>query len=440
MKLAWRLLCYKCANLFQILKNLLFSQDFIEKHRNSPTAFTRNRKLPFHLLVCFILSFLKGSYQKELDYFFQTITRSRLTRKMVSNAAFAKARMKLGFEAFIELNQCLVDAFASLFNCLTWEGFRILSIDGTLLTLQHFPEIITHFGTWNCRQGDPCPKARASQLYDSLNKLTLKAVLTPKDIGERQHAAMLLSDLPSNALILMDRGYPAFWLFKLILSQNAGFCARISRQWKIVRWFINSGKKEKIIELKAGVNSRACRELGLDTSPMKLRLIRVVLGTGEVEVLITSLVDKNTHPHNLFHGLYHIRWAVEEDYKTIKSRIEMEAFTGQSVLSVYQDFHARIFAKNLVSALSFPAQVAVAAAGVKKKHVHQINFAQAIAKAKHLPALLFQRTKRTMRELIREFMEALMRLTEPIRPGRKYPRKHKIRTKKYYQNYKPVLS
>jgi hypothetical protein len=48
------------------------------------------------------------------------------------------------------------------------------------------------------------------------------------------------------------------------------------------------------------------------------------------------------YPHDLFADLYHDRWPVEEDYKIMKCRIEIENFTGQSELSVYQDFHARV--------------------------------------------------------------------------------------------------
>ena len=153
LNLAWNLLCYNCANLIVFLKKLLFSADFIEKHRNSSTAFTRNRKLPFHLLVCFILNFIKGSYQAELDRFFQAITRSRIAKRAVSRAAFAKAGMKLKYEVFIELNRHLIDKFNSLFQCRTWHGFRLLAIDGTTLTLPGIKEIIEHFGAWHGRQG-----------------------------------------------------------------------------------------------------------------------------------------------------------------------------------------------------------------------------------------------------------------------------------------------
>src|SRR6056297_2304559 len=108
-KLAWRLLCHNCANILNYLKKILRSPEFVEKHRNSSTAFTRNRKLPFHLLFCFIINFVKGSYQAELDRFFQAITSSSIAKRAVSKAAFAKARMKLKYQAFIELNQCLMN-------------------------------------------------------------------------------------------------------------------------------------------------------------------------------------------------------------------------------------------------------------------------------------------------------------------------------------------
>ena len=439
MSLALRTTCYRCANLFNFLKKTLFSKKFIEQHRTSPTAFTRNRKIPFHLLICFIINFIKGSYQAELDRFFQVLTRSSMAKRAVSKAAFAKARMKLKFEAFIELNQNLIDGFNTTFQYRTWQGLRLLAIDGTTLTLPKVSQIIDHFGAWNGRQGDPCPKARASQLYDPLNKLTIKAIISPKSTGERQQAKQLLSDISPNSLILLDRGYPAFWIFKLIFGQRVEFCARICSKWKIVRQFIRSGKKEKIIELKPSTTAiHSCKELGLDLKPMNLRLIRVELDTGDIEILITSLLDRQTFPHDEFCELYHLRWPVEEDYKTMKCRMEIEAFTGQSVLSVYQDFYANVFAKNLVAVMMFPAQEALNTSGIKKKYVHQVNFTQAIAVAKNLVALIFQRSHRRVRLLIQSFMEILVSTTEPVRPGRKYPRNHRANKKHYYQNYKQV--
>ena len=99
----------------------------------------------------------------------------------------------------------------------------------------------------------------------------------------------------------------------------------------------------------------ACQDHHLDTRPMKLRLIRVELDSGESEVLITSLINCEKYPSHLFAALYHDRWPVEEDYKVMKCQIELENFSGQSELSVYQDFHARIFLKNITSMLAYAA-------------------------------------------------------------------------------------
>ena len=65
-------------------------------------------------------------------------------------------------------------------------------------------------------------------MFDVLNKETIDAIISSKRERERELAAFhFLKLLPEN-LILLDRGYPAYWLFKLVLSMNSQFCARIS--------------------------------------------------------------------------------------------------------------------------------------------------------------------------------------------------------------------
>jgi len=43
----------------------------------------------------------------------------------------------------------------------------------------------------------------------------------------------------------------------------------------------------------------------------------------------------------------------------MKERLEPGNFSGQSFLSVYQDFHAKVFAKNLTVIITSPDQEAV---------------------------------------------------------------------------------
>lgn len=439
LMLAQNVLFKICAKLIELLKNIIISPEFIARHRQSDTDFTRTRKMPFHLLIVFLLNFLRGSYQDQLDRFFKILFRLDVANRVVSKAALTKARMKLKYQAFIELNHHLNAFFEKNFNPKTWFGFRLLIIDGSMIRLPRCEDIAKHFGVWKVRQGQPSPMARISQLYDTLNKITVDALISPKHIGERELAAQHLLNIMPTDLVLLDRGYPAWWLFALITSLEANFCARIScTKWKIVRSFFQSNAKESIILLPPPTTSiKTARQMGLDLRPLKMRLIRIE-NAGKTQMLITSLTDTKLYPYEVFAELYHKRWPVEEDYKIIKCRIEMENFSGQSALSVYQDFHAKVLLKNMVSVLAMPVNDILANSMTTKKYDYQINFTQAISKSKDVIALLFQQTTSKLIQLIESLQDIFLKTIEPIRPGRKYPRRHNVSCRKYFLNYKPI--
>ena len=325
------MLFQNCAELIKSLKKLICSKDFLKRHRQKSNDFIRQRKLPFSTLLFFLINLIKGSYQDELDHFFKAINRFDIAKRIVTKAALSKARMKLKYEAFIELNSHLADHFYRNFSPLKWHGFNLIAVDGTTLKLPRIEAIADHFGAWYPSQGGKCPKARVSQMFDPLNKITIDAIISPKSEGERELAAFHFLNLLPEDLVLLDRGYPAYWLFNLVTSLGSNFCARVKRkEWKIVRQFYNSGKMEKIISLTAPRTSvEQCKKMGLDLKPLKLRLIRVELDTGGAEILITSLLDTDRHPHYMFSELYHLRWPVEEDYKTMKQWIEIGNFFRQ---------------------------------------------------------------------------------------------------------------
>lgn len=437
--LARNLLSKICAKLIVFIKNIVTSDDFIDRHRQKPTNFTRKRKLPILSLITFLLSFVRGSYQSELDRFFNILNPSDTPKRTVTKAALTIARMKLKYQAFVELNHKLNQFVENHFNLKTWHGFRLLVPDGSTIRLPHTDDIKKHFGSWKVRQGRHSPMARLSQLFDPLNKITVDAIISPKHMGERDLAANHFLHLMPNDLVLMDRGYPAWWLFSLILSMNAHFCARISKKWLIVRSFMASGEKQRIIYLPAPNSSvSTARKMGLDLNPLKLRLIRIDNGNKPI-ILITSLTDTRQYPYATISDLYHSRWPVEEDYKAIKCRTELENFSGQSALSVYQDFHAKVLLKNIVSIFSSPVNDMLASdIDSDRKYNYQVNFTHALTKGKDLMPLLFQRSIRKIKLIVEALFELLIKTVEPIRPGRRYPRNHRVSSRKYYLNYKPL--
>jgi hypothetical protein len=441
IKLAQNLLSKTCANIVEYIQKIIFSQDFIERNRSQKSDFIRNRKLPLSTLILYFCNLIKSSYQPELNKFWKLLSGSVVARNVVSKAALCKARKKLKSEAFVELNTKTVEYFNEHANPLTWNGLFLKAIDASTVKLPDFPEIVEHFGAWNPRQGEPVPMARISQLFDPLNRITHHALIAPKSIGERELAAKHFQHLDEKDLVLLDRGYPAFWFFKLILFHNANFCARVScKKWKIIRRFIQSGRCEQVIMLHIPATSiSACRKLQLDTRPIRLRLVRVELDSGEAEVLITSLIDLEKYPHHLFAELYHDRWPIEEDYKVMKCRIEVENFSGKSPLSVYQDFHASVFSKNITAMLIASDRERVAEATASRTFVYKSNFTQALSTMRDTIVVLLRGSRKAILGIISDLLETIAKAVEPVRPGRKYPRNHKRAQRKYCLTYKPIL-
>jgi len=377
---------------------------------------------------------VKRSLQDELDEFFKIESGEDVATREVTKSAFSQARQKLHAGAFIELNTVQVDYFYEHFSYHRWEGFRLLAVDGSTVQLPETLDIVGYFGLFN----DLLPLARVSQIFDVLSDVTVEALIGPMAAGEREYAAYHFEKTGPGDLILLDRGYPAFWLFALIVSRGADFCARMPvGVWSVADEFVTSGQTEQITDLFPCASAiKECQTRHLPTDPIKVRLLRIDLDSGQVEVLVTTLLHTNCYPYSDFKALYHQRWPVEEDYTVVKSRTEVENWSGKSVLSVYQDFHAKIFTKNLTAILVFPAQEVVKQQSQGKKYAYQINFTQALSKMKDTVVLLFQRTD--VLRILTRLWEVMTRTIEPIRPGRKYPRPKSARRKRFAVTYKPV--
>ncbi len=422
------------------MKDIVHSKNFCNRHKQNPNDFSRNRLFPFQELIFFLMNMNNKSYQNELDRYFQVIKHAEIPERVLFKGNLTKARAKLKHEAFVELNDHQVQFFYDHFQPETWFGFNLLAIDGTTLRVPVEKEILKHFGGWATTKGEkkPCPKARASQMFDVLNKITVDGIISPKSEGERELAAFHFLKLHPQDLILLDRGYPAHWLFKLALSLGVNFCARISyERWNVVKKFYQSGKTEAIVKIGPSQQSiRKCFEMGLSKKPIKVRLIRVELDSGETEILVTSLTDQKKYSYDLFSDLYHLRWPVEENYKALKYRLQVENFSGKTVHSVYQDFHAKLFSKNLAATIASTTKKQIIKKSERLKFLHQINFTQALAGMKNTIVVLFHRQRKRVATYIEKIRLLFIQTTESVRPNRKYPRRHRVKQQRFCHEYK----
>ena len=226
-----------------------------------------------------------------------------------------------------------------------WRGLRVLAVDGSTGRLPDFLVIEEYFGK---PSGSGVPLARFSRLFDVLNDQILHADMVPYATGERELAAEYLLYSSPDDLFLYDRGYPAFWLFAFHAQEQRHYCARVRHDFHSeVKAFVADGAKERIVVLTPNTASaRQCREGHLPADPLRVRLIRVELESGEVggsadhlAAGYESLSVIVPSPSSM-----RLRWGIEENYKREKQRLEIENFSGRSPWVLLQDFHAKIFA------------------------------------------------------------------------------------------------
>jgi len=237
--------------------------------------------------------------------------------------------------------------------------------------------------------------------------------------------------------MLYDRGYAAFWLFAMHRDLERHFCARLKLDFNAqVKAFAESGQRSEIVTLKPDARTRRqCEEYNLSDEPVTLRLIRVELGKGKIEVLATTLLDSQRYGVGLFAKLYALRWGVEENYKREKLRLEIENFSSRTPRTLLQDFHAKIIALNLAVVMEWVAQAIAERIYKERQHTYQINFANALSVLKN--ALIRWMAKGMPWDGLLRLLTEIVGSVEPIKPGRSYPRiKRKVNVRQFHANYK----
>jgi len=420
----------KGVNTLEIIKKRINSIDFMKRSRNSDKDFTRNRKLPFSSLILFMINLIKQTLQKELTNFISLISSSK---ENITKSAFSQSRKKLKAEAFIDLSDTLVESYYKDDDYKKWNGFRLLAIDGTCLTLPQSNEIIKDFGFAknNVNPESIIPMATISSYYDLLNGIIIDSQIDQYKISEFMLAINHLDKASKNDLIIFDRGYAATWFFIYMNLKNVDYIVRLQRNFlQEFDSFWNSKKMSEIITLKrcSEKSTKALKILGIKFESFKIRLVKVILDNGEIEVLATSLLDEEKYPSTEFKDLYFLRWGIETNYDHLKNNVAIENFTGLSTLSVTQDFFANMFIVNLQSVIINDVQNEMDEEKKETKYEYKINRNLSLGFMKdRVVKILLSNNSKGYEELKKLFkLEPV-----PIRKGRKFERKFKLTKRKY---------
>jgi len=224
-----------------------------------------------------------------------------------------------------------------------WKGLYVCAIDGTSFTLKKTLNILKFFPLKN----SAFPKLAACLLYDVYARIPLDIEFGPMPNDERGLLNTLIAHIVKNTLLLLDRGFPSYWLFYRLLKLKIEFVIRVSTlfHYEVVKQI---GYNDWIIEIFPSTEQSTYKkyltpeEYAHLPSKIQLRLIKTQMKGFLPRFIVTSLDDVREYGYKDIAKLYCDRWIIEGYYKNLKHILLVEKFHAEFVDGVYQEIYAAL--------------------------------------------------------------------------------------------------
>ena len=401
--------------------------------KNPKRDFTRNRKLTFTSVIEILLSIGGGSISKELLKHFN------YDATTASSSAFVQQRDKILPSAF----QFLLDKFTNSFdNLKTYNGYRLLAVDGSDINIAHNPKDVDSY----C-QSSPDSKGynilHLNATYDLCNKLYIDASI---QAYKQTHECKALSDMvdrskiTEKAIFIADRGYESYNVFAHIEKMGFKYAIRVKdiNSNGITSRLVLPDKNEfdTIITLK--LTRRQTNEIKAhpeiyrflsnnatfdflksedsELFPITFRVVRFKISENNYETIITNL-DLSEFSSAEIKKLYHMRWGIETSFRELKYALGLINFHSKKVDYIFQEIFAKLVMYNFCEIITLHVVVKQKST----KHTYQVNFTMAMQICRHFFKCLENVTPPDVEGLIQKYIL-------PIRDGRKDQRKLKSKT------------
>jgi len=343
------------------LRETLQSDATRTQFRRQPTAFTRQRQLPFAYIAVLLLRGHKVSQQNALNKVFRELD---LLAALPTASAYCQARQKLDPQLFAHLNHQVVSDYYALStddaSLVRWHGHRLLGADGTRLNLPDTPALREQFGVQG-NQHETFPQATGVVLYDLGNALGLAATFGRVSGEKTPLFEQLWPSTQPNDVLVLDRNFADYEIIAYALHSGRHVVIRCPYQFNAVKRFWDSDATDEVVTLTVPDSAflRPGVRGGTLPTTVQVRLLKFTLPSGETEVLLTTLCDAQTYPHADFYALYGQRWGQETYYDRFKNIFEVERWSGQNLVALQQDFFGVLFLMTLESVLAHEAQAAL---------------------------------------------------------------------------------
>lgn len=339
-----------------------FESFISKKYVTEENKFIRTRKMSFKEYVLYILtqtgctnfSEAHKFYTKTLNHEFESITRQ----------AIGKQRMYIDSNMFLDMSECFINKLYGKFKGFSkFKGHIICACDGSIFDLPNTPTTKKAFDI----PADNIFKrflsrGRVSCMLDVHSKHILTSKIVSKSVNEITLAIEHLNNLNDRFdlkkfITIYDRAYGSTELMINTIYLDSKFVIRINERVfkkkinlmqsddELIQVNITNGVLKKIKDDKV-------RQYAEKMGRLEVRIVKVKLKTGKIEILATNLNHSEFDKDDL-KKLYAKRWTIETGYDKLKNYIELEDFSGIRKEIIEQDFYAGIFIYNLATTIKF---------------------------------------------------------------------------------------
>ena len=299
----------------------------------------RSRSLPAHVVVYFILSLalFTDGYEEVIRKLVNGLRFARTWSRewtAPTTGALSQARARLGAAPLQALFERVAVPLAKPGTPGAWlRGWRLMAIDGVMIDV---PDTATNFAYYDKPRGGtrrPFPQVRAVGLCEVGTHALVAAQLGTIHQGERELASSLTGAIVPEMLVLADRGFFSFDLWRDYMAVDAALLWRLSTTMhlKPITFCSDGSYLAEIVSksVRGGRTRIALANIGdlqLATHiPVPVIEYRVEndAATSETFRLITTILDPQEASADELAAAYHQRWELESSFREIETYLRV---------------------------------------------------------------------------------------------------------------------
>jgi len=407
---------------------------YIDMCKGDKNHFTRKRKLPLHLLILSVLARRGRTAVMELRSLFKELNNQAST---ISKAGYTKQRKKLKPEAFSHLSNLRVKNFYLDKKAVKKiKGHVIVASDGSSLNLPNTEETLKTYGSASNGKAKTQSAIGLGCMFDMLNKMIISATINGASFDQRKCALSQMNQVEeltgsTKVIYVFDRGYPSGEFFIDLNEMGRKYLVRLSGiSFKAEQKSMKHD--DEIVEIKFNAQRiNAHRQNGNHevadklkaAGSVKVRFVRILLSTGEIEYLATNLSSEEFTLSEL-KNLYRLRWEIETVFDTLKNKFQIENFSGTLPIIIEQDIFATIYLSNVLHDMIQEAQETFDKTNTKDyKYQMTINKNIAVGLLKeNVIHFVLTKNPRKQKVIFENLILSMQKYIEPVREERKFKR------------------